>query len=271
MIGPSWLADVFAAVVIVVALFSAARLTASRGRRRRGEVDADGVHVLMGVAMAGMFVPRLATWPTPAWEAIFAVSAVWFGWRTVRVRRASVAGPGDEPGRLVYAGHCCPYPAPHLIDCVAMLYALWAVPVIWPADGAGSMSGMAGAAGGARLPVLGLILALLICGYVVWLGDRVQLLSPALAAGVVPAGDLVGSASAAGGPVSGQAGLRAAGAPSETGAVAGPSVPGGSAAAVIARKVADSSPGRPLLAPRAATCCKIAMGVAMTLMLVDLL
>lgn len=54
MTGPSWLADVLAAVVISVALFSAGRLIASRGRPRRGEVDADGVHVLMGVAMAGM-------------------------------------------------------------------------------------------------------------------------------------------------------------------------------------------------------------------------
>lgn len=249
MMGPAWLADVLAAVVISVAVFSAGRLIASRGRPRQGDVDADGVHVLMGTAMAGMFVPRLATLPNPAWIVIFAAGAAWFGWRSIQVRLgrlAGDAGPAGSPGtpgsatsaglagRFRYRGfesQCCEYPVPHLIDCVAMLYALWAVRVIRSGAAPGSgMSGMAAGASGVRLPALGLVLALCICAYVVWLGDRIQLFAagPGAAAAV--------SAAARG--------------------------PGTLAAGVS---------GRALLAPRAATCCKIAMGVAMGVMLVDTL
>ena len=230
MIAPSWLADLLAAVVIAVALFSAARLIASR-RRRGSEADADGVHVLMGVAMAGMFVPRLAILPVPLWEAVFAAGAAWFGWRALDVKRGSL---------VRYSGRCCRYPLPHLVDCVAMLYMLWAVPVLRQATGAVSagMSGMAGGAAGLRLPAVALALAVCVCGYVVWLGDRIQLVS--LAPAVVHDGQLEDAARAP-----------------ETSA--GPGSPGARMA------------GRPLLAPRAATCCKIAMGLAMGVMLIDLL
>jgi hypothetical protein len=240
MIGPSWLAAAFAAVVAAVALFSVGRLIASRGRRRRAEVDADGVHILMGVAMAGMFVPRLAILPTPAWEVIFATGAGWFGWRAVQVRHGGVARHSGRGGSGY--GRCCQYPLPHLVDCAAMLYALWAVPVLRPAapatGGISDMAGAAGGVGGVRLPVLGLVLALCICGYVVWLGDRLP--PTALARAAVDAREPVSA-----GPVS--------------------------AAAAAATGMAARLAGRPLLAPRIATCCKIAMGVAMGVMLIDLL
>jgi uncharacterized membrane protein YgcG len=271
MISPAWLGYVLAAVVIAVALFSAARLFAARGRRRRCEVDADGVHVVMGVAMAGMFVPGLAVLPEPVWAVIFAAGAGWFGWRAIRVRRLAVAGaPGTTSARpglsrpglsrpgLSRAGlsrDCCPFPVPHLIDCLAMVYALLAVPAIVATaapQASASMTGstastassggtshgggmgmlshggdMAGG-GGARVPVLGLILAVLVCGYIVWLADRIQ---------------------------------RYSAGPSGSAPVPAPAAP------------ADNSKMAPaaLLAPRAATCCKIAMGVAMGVMLIDLL
>jgi hypothetical protein len=211
MTSPGWLAGILAAVVLVVALFSAARLIAARGRRRRGEVDADGMHVLMGVAMAGMFVPRLATLPDAAWGVVFGAGAVWFGGRAWRDRG------GSDP----LAGRWCAYPVPHLIDCVAMVYVLWAVPVMagaQPASG-GGMGAMGAAADGARWPVIGLALAVGVCGYVVWLLDRV--------------------------PARQHAALASPGTIMMT--------------------------GPPLLAPRAATCCKIAMGVAMGVMLIDIL
>jgi uncharacterized membrane protein YgcG len=267
MISPSWLAYVLAAVVIAVAVFSAARLVAARGRRRRCEVDADGVHVVMGVAMAGMFVPGLAVLPEPVWAVIFAAGAGWFGWRAIRVRRLAVAGaPGTasaRPGlsRPGLTRDCCPFPVPHLIDCLAMVYALLAVPVIVAtsapqasgslttgsaaASGTGGTGGtshgggmgmlshggdMAGG-GGARVPVLGLILAVLVCGYIVWLADRIQRFSAA-SAGSVPVPAPAGQAD---------------------------------------NSKTDHSKIETLLAPRAATCCKIAMGVAMGVMLIDLL
>jgi hypothetical protein len=229
MIRPLWLGQAFAAVVVAVALFSIGRLIVSR-RSRPGELDGDGVHILMGVAMAGMFVPRLAVLPALAWEMVFAAGAAWFGWRTVQARRPA----GRSTGYLGVPGPCCRYPLPHLVDCAAMLYALWAVPVLRSeARVPGGMSGMASAAGGTRLPALGLVLALCICGYVVWLGDRLQ--PPARVRTAVAAR------------------------PPGAGATQVGSAPGVALA------------GRQLLAPRLAMCCKIAMGVAMGVMLIDLL
>lgn len=79
MAGPSWLADTFAATMLVVAGYCASRLVISRLWRRQTELDGDGIHVVMGVAMAGMLVARLNPLPAPVWEAGFAVTAAWFG------------------------------------------------------------------------------------------------------------------------------------------------------------------------------------------------
>ena len=59
MAGPAWLADSFAALMLLTALYCAARLVLARTRRRPTERDVDLVHVLMGVAMAGLLAPRV--------------------------------------------------------------------------------------------------------------------------------------------------------------------------------------------------------------------
>jgi hypothetical protein len=240
---------VLVAVVLAVALFSAARLVVSRraGLDATGEVDADGTHVLMGVAMAGMLVPGLTTLPAGVWEVVFGIGAVWFAGRSVEVRRPGLVGFAGWSKRL---GHvrCCEYPVPHLIDCVAMVYMFWAVRTV---SGSGGMTAM-GMGGGAsvRLPLIALVLALCISGYVVWLGDRIQQFAP------------VGSLA-----VTAPAGAMAmVGAVEPTG--------GANAVAATAGPAAEDGSGTRhalLPAPRAATCCKIAMGVAMGIMLVDLL
>jgi hypothetical protein len=241
MTSPGWLADVLAAVVLVVAAFSAARLIAARGRRRRGEADADGMHVVMGVAMAGMFVPQLATLPDAAWGTAFGAGAVWFAGRAWR----------DRGGRDPLAGRWCAYPVPHLVDCVAMVYVLWAVPAALAGGGTAGGGAMGGGAAGARWPVIGLVLAVAVCGYVVWLLDR---LPAALA--VLPA------ARATAGP-----------APALSGAGRGRALHDRDRfpAAERGNPVTIMGGGPALLAPRAATCCKIAMGVAMGVMLIDVL
>jgi hypothetical protein len=61
--GPSWLAGAFAAVMILVACYCAARLLVSWLWQQETELDADGVHAVMGAAMAGMLVPRLSLLP----------------------------------------------------------------------------------------------------------------------------------------------------------------------------------------------------------------
>jgi hypothetical protein len=162
MAGPSWLPGVFAAVMIVVAAYSAGRLAVSRLQGRVTESDADGLHVVMGVAMAGMLVPRLNVLPAGVWAAAFTAAAAWFGWRAIL------------PQRLRAGGSRCRFPLPHLIECVAMLVML--LPVGATRSGAMprmAMPGMAAPAGLAgRLPAIAVVLVLFMIGYIIWTTDR---------------------------------------------------------------------------------------------------
>ena len=165
MSGPAWLAGSFAVLMVVIAAYCACRLAVGRLRGRNTEIDSDGLHVLMGVAMAGMLEPRLTLVPAIVWRAVFATAAVWFAWQAIRT--------GGRAGR---ARARCAHPAPHAVECAVMVYML--LPVgSWPA-GHGQGTGMAMAMGGlnqgatAGNPALTLVLALFMLGYVLWATDR---------------------------------------------------------------------------------------------------
>jgi len=171
---PAWILDTFAAIMLVVAAVSAARLVAARpwqqGARRAALADIDISHLLMAIAMAGMLTASLQTLPNSAWSVIFAVLTVWFGYRVVR--DAQVSGIGALAG-----GHC----APHLIHAAAMLYmfmAFTAPAAHGPGGTPGGMSGMSGMSGMGtlQLPFLAFVFALLLIGYSVW--DLDQLSGP---------------------------------------------------------------------------------------------
>jgi hypothetical protein len=162
--GPSWAAGAFAAVMIMIAVYCAARLVASGRWHRPTAVDADGLHLVMGVAMAGMLVPRLSLLPASVWAGVFGLAAAWFAGQAALARR----------GSTVASWRCC-YPVPHLVECGAMLYMLLAALGPRPA---GQRAGMAMPAMGtshgaaASVPALALILALFMLGYIVWTTDR---------------------------------------------------------------------------------------------------
>ena len=141
--GPAWLTDIFAGVMITVAAYCASRLVVARWWRRPTDVDSDGVHVVMGVAMAGMLVAGLRFGPAGLWEAVFAAAAGWFGWRFVRVRRGAPLSQWR-----------CPQPVPHLVECGAMLYMYLAVPAVAVAakGAAGGMGTMAADRGALLVP-----------------------------------------------------------------------------------------------------------------------
>ena len=246
MAGPSWLAGTFAALMIVIAVYCAGRLVVSRLWQRHTEVDADGVHVVMGAAMAGMLVPRLSPLPDSVWEIVFAVAAAWFAWQAAPARRASTAG-----------GWRCPYPVPHLVECVAMIYMLLAVPGSRP-EGPGTgmpMPGMSASPGAAgSFPVLAVVLALFMLGYIVWTADRLISMSTAKTA-VTTRNTAPDHARV---PVT-------SGAP----AAASPQDPADAPGAAPACQ--EHPAGRPMLAPRLAACHKIAMGIAMGYMLILML
>lgn len=249
MAGPSWLAPGLAAVMIATAVYCAGRLAAARLWRRSTEVEADSVHIVMGVAMAGMLLPRLSPVPARAWEAVFGAAGAWFAYQAVRGRlRRNAAASGWR----------CAHPVPHLVESAAMVYMLAVLPGAWPgwSGRATAMPGMGGggAAPGGSLLALAVILALFMIGYVLWTADQLTSLAhaPAAAAsgtGWYPSGIAVRSA----GP------SRAADSQGATGA------------AGAVRAVAGHRTGGLVLAPRLAACYKIAMGLTMGYMLLVML
>ena len=230
MAGPSWLAGILAAVMILTAAYSASRLAVSRLRGRAIELDADALHAVTGAAMAGMLVPRLNVLPDSAWVGVFAMGAAWFGWHAMPARGPRTSG--SSLGR---------FPVPHLIECVAMLYMLLPVQASRAAHGARmAMAGMgASAAPAGRFPALAVVLALFMLGYIVWTTDRLATVARARAASppartAAPAHDAGGTVSARG---SGHTRHR-------------------------------NRAGRTVLAPTLAACGKLAMSITMGYMLI---
>jgi len=247
MAGPSWLAIPLAAVMIATAVYCAGRLAAARLWRRFTEAEADSVHVVMGVAMAGMLLPGLSPLPATAWEAVFAAAAVWFACQALRSRiRQHAAGSRWR----------CSHPVPHLVESVAMVYMLAVLPGSWPgwSGRAMAMPGMGGGrmAVGGSLSALAVILALFMVGYVLWTADQLTALA------VAPAG---ASQGAARDPSPALATGPSGGADMQDAAGAGAAVPPGAA----------HRAGGPVLAPRLAACYKIAMGLTMGYMLILML
>ena len=238
MSGPPWLTGVFAALMIMVAACCAGRLAVFRARGKDTELDTDGLHLLMGVAMAGMLEPGLSPVLGAIWRAVFAAAATWFAWQAIRARRGRPGSP------------LCAHPAPHAVECAAMVYML--LPAGSRPSGRGPGMAMSGMNGGAAAgnPALTLVLALFLLGYILWTIDR--LASPSRARAIATAH---GAAAGRPPPVAVTA--------SATARVSGTARPG---------SIADGgAPGRPALAPRLATGYKIAMGIGMGYMLVTML
>src|SRR6185312_360154 len=101
-------ADLFASAMLLMAGYCASRLILARVQQRPAERDIDLVHVLMGLAMAGMLVPGI-----------------------------TLLG-GRSPGRLTPASA---HHLPHLMMSGAMMYMLVAVPQ--PALAGGTRGGAA--------------------------------------------------------------------------------------------------------------------------------
>ncbi len=234
MAGPSWLAGTFAAVMILIAAYSAGRLLFAWLRRRATETDADALHAVMGTAMAGMLVPRLNVLPGSVWATVFAAAAAWFGWHAIRVR-----------GTVVPGASRCRYPVPHLIESAAMVYMLMPAAGQRPAHAGPAMvmPGMSvSAAPAAGFPALAAVLALFMIGYIIWTTDRLATLARAKATTASPRVTRDHPAVAA-----------------------APAEPSGT------RPRHGNLAGQAMLAPKLASCCKIAMSIAMGYMLILML
>jgi hypothetical protein len=244
--GPSWLASVLAAAMILTAGYAATRLAASRLLGMVTEADTDGLHALMGAAMAGMFLPQLRLLPSTAWAVVFGVAAAWFAASAVRARSGAART------------WQCRFPVPHLVECIAMLYMVLALPGTQRQPGM-AMPGMGSSPGAsAGFPALALVLALFMRGYILWTTDRLATRARARRAPAamsraqhralvtVPA---------------------AAAASSHLASLADPIDTPGAAEAAPPRPAA----GHPLLAAQLADCSKIVMSIAMGYMLITML
>jgi Domain of unknown function (DUF5134) len=256
---PAWILDIFAAIMLMVAAVSAARLVAARPWQRGAVVtDTDISHLLMGIAMAGMLAPGLTTLPNDAWAGVFCALAIWFGYRVVRDYRANGA-------RALAVGHC----APHLVHSAAMVYMFLAI----TAPAAGGTSGMGGMSGMSTLsiPTLAFLFALILAGYTIWDLDQLSSLRRGLMAAVAGAASpaLVGASAGAVGAAGREIGAGA-GAESAAGSSLAADPPAGSGGA---GQGGTTGAGRsrllPVLdSPAIVVGCRIAMGVTMALMLI---
>jgi hypothetical protein len=114
-----------------------------------------------------MLEPVIRPVPATAWLAAFALAGAWFAVRAIRAhsRKHDPASWRRHPGNWR-----CAHPAPHSVECAAMIYMLV------PARGSGhgqmtAMAGMTSAAPTAN-PALALVLALFMLGYILWTADR---------------------------------------------------------------------------------------------------
>ena len=259
---PAWLLGAFAALMLLVAAVSAARLAAARPWRHGSVViDTDVAHLLMAIAMAGMLTASLRTLTDTAWEVIFGLLAAWFAVRVTLDARANGA-------RALAGGHC----APHLVHSASMLYMFLALSAA--AGAPAGMSGMSGMPGGPgqvmtlRYPTLAFLFALILAGYSVW--DLDQLSGRRYAFG--PA-----RVSLAGAGVTGVTAMSVAGyRPAERQAAAmpdpgaPPAMPDRGPASCDTGAVCPDAEGIGglLFSPAATVGCRIAMGVSMALMLI---
>jgi len=177
---PSWLLDLFAAVMLAVSAYCAVRLVVVRRLHRTLHYGVNSAHVAMGLAMSGMLVPVLNAWPNPVWEALFAGFAVSFAFQSASfVARHGLTGLSRDHF------HRVTHYLTHLVMSFAMLYMyLAAAPV--PAHAAAMAMGPA--PGTAAFVGLPLVFILVLCASAVWHVDALSRFTPAVVAAAVRAG-----------------------------------------------------------------------------------
>jgi hypothetical protein len=166
--NPHWLNDIFAAVMVTVALYSAGRLVVVRIWSRPIHRDVDVAHVLMGTAMAGMLVSDLNPFPTGMWEVVFSLLAAWFIWRCYQFARH----PNPSTGYHQHL-HRLSRRLIHLVMALAMLYMYLAAVPAAVGSGGGSMAMGAATGATANFVLLPLLFVAALFVSAIWEVDRI--------------------------------------------------------------------------------------------------
>jgi len=169
---PTWLAYGFAVLMVTVSVYCIGRLAVAKRWGRRNHYDVNISHVLMGLAMVGMLVPRWNVIPNALWELVFGIIALWFLALSVRfVRLHGVEGTDDD-----HVHHISHYLI-HMVMACAMLYMYWLGMPITTSSGT-STSMMSGPPAGAGDPGLTLLIIAVLVGSAVWQLDSIGEFSP---------------------------------------------------------------------------------------------
>jgi hypothetical protein len=100
--APAWLSNLLSMLMLALAAYSLWRLLIARAWERDTDYETDALHLLAGLAAAGLISTWAHTLPRGAWTVVFAAGGVYFAVRAVR----SWAEAGDRR-RLVGGGACC--------------------------------------------------------------------------------------------------------------------------------------------------------------------
>jgi uncharacterized membrane protein YgcG len=210
-----------------VSVYCIGRLALARRFGRRCHHDVNVSHVVMGLAMVGMLVPRWNVIPNRVGEVVFGILAVYFLAMSVRlVSRNGFRGADDD--HL----HGISHNLIHMVMACAMLYMYWlGMPLTASSRAVMSMSGLPTGAGD---PGLTLLIIVVLFASAVWQLDSISLFAP-----------------------SRQLVLSTVGGGSGDGGSGGGSSGGGGAGGVGGRSE------WPWLAPRLEVACHVAMCLAM--------
>ncbi|WP_034271779.1 hypothetical protein [Actinospica robiniae] len=111
MNAPIWLSTLLSVLMVAVACAALVRMVIAGGWRRAVDYETEGLHLIAGLAAAGLISAWAGTLPRPAWTVVFVAAGVylaaraWRSWADVKVRRPLLGG---------------------LACCVVLVYALTA-------------------------------------------------------------------------------------------------------------------------------------------------
>jgi Domain of unknown function (DUF5134) len=164
--GPSGLSDALAVLMVATSLYCAGRLVVSGPWHRATGRDVDVVHVVMGVAMAGMLAEVFSFGWGGLWETVFGVSAAWFGWKSID---ALVRFRSQRKAISHHVGHLVTSGAMYFMFVVGSAEGAGASTAGRTGSGVSAMAGMGGESGSAGwLLAVAVVLAVILFGYANW-------------------------------------------------------------------------------------------------------
>lgn len=206
MNAPPWLPNILAVVMLVLTAYSVWRIAMARLGNLATDYEADALHALAGLALAGLLVRWMDVFPRGLWTALFIAAAAWFAGRALYSVRDRAGAESESAGRSdAYASEhgdtarpatgrfgSLPPEAKHLLAYAAgsliMVYTF--VAGVAPSTLSGSTAGEYTMAGMPDMikdstisyPTLGLLLTAVMAGYAVVAVDRITPLRGAGAA-----------------------------------------------------------------------------------------